>query len=82
MKSATLREKYPYSEFCWSIFPRIRTKWGEIIIIIIIIIINPLSLLLLILYYSVQVWKNKDKKNSEYVHVLHSARGALHLDNQ
>ena len=25
-----LREKCPYSEFCWSVFSRIRTKYGEV----------------------------------------------------
>ena len=29
-KQIVLREKYPYSEFFWSVFPRIQTEYGEI----------------------------------------------------
>ena len=29
--SPLLREKYPYSEFFWSLFSRIRTEYGEIL---------------------------------------------------
>ena len=57
--SETLREKCPYSEFFWSVFSRIQTKYGEIRSI------SP---------YSVRMWKNKDKKNSEYRHFSRSKR--------
>ena len=38
--ASTLRKKCPYSELLWSVFSRIWTEYGKIIIIIIIIIIN------------------------------------------
>ena len=28
---SALREKFPYWEFCWSVFSRIRTEYGEIL---------------------------------------------------
>ena len=46
-----LREKYPYLEFFWSVFSRIRTEFGEI---------QSIS------SYSVLMWENADQKNSEY----------------
>ena len=46
-----LREKCPYLEFFWSIFPRSWTKYGEI---------RSISL------YSVRMQKNTDQENSEY----------------
>ena len=49
----TLREKCPYSEFFWSVFSRFWTEYGEI---------PPIS------PYSVQMWGNKDQKNSGYGH--------------
>ena len=52
-----MREKYPYSEFFWSIFSRIRTEYWEILRI------SP---------YSVQMWENRDQKNSEYLHFSRS----------
>ena len=51
----TLRKKCPYSESFWSIFSRIRTKYGEI---------------LCIYRYSVQMRENTDQNNSEYGHFL------------
>ena len=50
-----LREKYPYPEFFWSVFSRIGTEYGEILLI------SP---------YSIQIWKNTDQKNSEYTRFL------------
>ena len=29
-KNDSLREKYPYSEFFWSVFSRIRIEYGEV----------------------------------------------------
>ena len=49
-----LREKCSYSEFFRSVFPRIRTENWEI---------------LCIFLYSVQMWENTDRKNSEYGHL-------------
>ena len=46
-------KKCPYSELFWSAYPRIRTEYGDLQIK------SP---------YSVQMRKNKDQKNSEYVH--------------
>ena len=51
--SQTLHEKCPYSEFFWSLFSRIQTKYGEI---------------LRIFPYSVRMRGNKDQKNSKYGH--------------
>ena len=50
-----LRKRYPYPEFFWSVFSRIGTEYGEI---------------LLISSYSVQILENTDQKNSEYAHFL------------
>ena len=52
-----LREKCPYSELFWSLFSRILTEYGEMLLI------SP---------YSVEMWKNTDQKNSEYGHFLRS----------
>ena len=49
----SLREKCSYSEFFWSVFPRIRTKYGEIRTI------PP---------YSVRMRENADQRNSEHGH--------------
>ena len=46
-----LHEKCPYSEFFWSVFPRIRTEYGQIFRI------SP---------YSVRMQENAVQKNSEY----------------
>ena len=46
-------ETCPYSEFFWSVFPRIQTEYGEIPQI------SP---------YSVRMRGNTDQKNSEYGH--------------
>ena len=48
-----LREKYPYSEFFWSIFSRTRTQYGEV---------RSIS------SYSVQMRENMDQKSFEYGH--------------
>ena len=48
-----LREKYPYLEFFWSVFYRIRTEYEEIRSI------SP---------YSVQIRENVDQKYFEYGH--------------
>ena len=55
--SMTLRKNYPYSEFFWSAFFRIRTEYGEIRSI------SP---------YSVQMRENADHNNSKYGHFSHS----------
>ena len=47
----------PYSEFFWSLFFHIRTKYGEI---------RSIS------QYSVQMQENKDQNNSEYGHISRS----------
>ena len=49
----SLREKYRYSEFFWSVFFRIWTEYEEI---------RSISL------YSVRIRENTDQKNSEYGH--------------
>ena len=48
-----LRKKFPYLEFLWSVFSRIRTEYAEI---------------RSICPYSVRLWKNTDQKSSEYEH--------------
>ena len=53
----SLREKCPYLELFWSVFPRIRTEYREIL---------HISL------YSVRMWENTDQSNSEYSHFLRS----------
>ena len=60
VKSVRIRsyKKCPYSELFWSVFPRIRTEYGEI---------RTISM------YSVQMWENTDQNNSEYGHFLGSA---------
>ena len=47
----SLCEKYPYSEFLWSLFTRIRTEYRQILFI------SP---------FLVQMWENTDQKNSKY----------------
>ena len=49
--------KCPYSKLFWSVFPRIRTEYGEILRI------SP---------YSVLMRENTDQNNSEYGHFLRS----------
>ena len=57
---ATLRKNCPYSELFWSIFSCIWTEYdGEIRSI------SP---------YSVQMWENVDRNNSEYGHFPRSAK--------
>ena len=51
IETLTLREKSPYSEFFWSVFFRIRTKYGEF---------RSLS------PYLVLMQENTDQKNAEY----------------
>ena len=57
--TSTLREKCLYSEFFWSVFFRIQTEYGEILRI------SP---------YSDQMHENTHQKNSEYGHILRSAK--------
>ena len=54
----SLREKYPYWEFFWFVFSRIRTEYGEIFRI------SP---------YLVWMRKNANQKNSQYGHFSRSA---------
>ena len=61
LKSLTLREKCPYSEFFWSVFSRIRTEYDEIL--------YPNSVQI---PYSVQMQEDTDQKNSKYGHFLRS----------
>ena len=56
-KDITLCEKYPYLEFFWYLFSRIRTEYEEV---------------LLISLYSVRMRENWDQKNSEYRHFSRS----------
>ena len=56
-KLLTLRKKGPYSEFFESTFSRIRTEYGDLLGK------SP---------YSVRMWKNRDKKNSEQGFFLRS----------
>ena len=51
-------KKCPYLELSCSEFSRIRTEYGEILRI------SP---------YSVRMWENVDRNNSEYEHFLRSA---------
>ena len=53
----TLLKKRPYSELFWSVFPRIRTEYGEI---------GSMS------SYSIGMRENTDENNSEYGHFLRS----------
>ena len=55
----TLREKWAYSEFFWSLFSLIWTKYGEL---------RSISL------YSVRMRENTDQKNSEYRHFSRCAK--------
>ena len=52
-----LREMCPYSELFWSVFPRIPTEYGEILLI------SP---------YSMRMRRNTDQNNSEHGHFLRS----------
>ena len=47
----TMCEKCPNTEFFWSVFSRIWTEYGDLLYI------SP---------YSVQMWENKDQKNSVF----------------
>ena len=62
--SGTLLEKWPYSEFFWSVFSRIRTEFGE---------------MLSIFPYSVWIRENTDQKNSQYGHFSRSRNVQYHL---
>ena len=55
--SVSMREKCPYSEFFWSVFPLIQKKYGE---------------MLCILPHLVWMLENTDQKNSEYGHFSRS----------
>ena len=57
MIKVSLREKCPYSELFWSVFSRIRPKYGEI---------------LRIYLYSARMRENADQNNFEYEHFLRS----------
>ena len=35
--SSTLHEKSPYSELFWSVFPRILTEYGEILLVLLLV---------------------------------------------
>ena len=61
-----LHEKCPCQEFFWSIFSRIRIKYGEVLRI------SP---------NSVRIRKNTDQKNSEYGHFSRSADVSLIYSN-
>ena len=61
--SITLREKYLYSKFFWSIFSCIRTEYGEIRNI------SP---------YSVRMRGNTDQKNSKYGLFSRSTRNSFY----
>ena len=61
----TLRKKYRYSELFWSVFSRIRTEYGEI---------------LLISLYLVQMRENTDHNDSEYGHLQRSVKSAIELE--
>ena len=56
-----LREKFPYSELFWSVFSRIWTDYGEILI--------------LRDTHSVRMRENTDQNNSEYVHFFRCVCG-------
>ena len=58
----TLRKKCPYSELIWSLFPRIRNEYGEILRT------SP---------YSVQMRENTDQNNSEYKHFSRNDKSPL-----
>ena len=60
--SHTLREKYRYSEFFWSVFSRIRTEYGDLR--------NKPP-------YSVRIQENADQKNSRYGQFLRSDKFQL-----
>ena len=60
----TLRETFPYWEFFWSVFPHIRTEYGEIQSI------SP---------YSIRMRENTDQKNSEYGHYSRSGSISIKL---
>ena len=52
-----LQEKRPFSEFLWSVFPRIRTEYGEVLRT------SPCS---------VRMRESTDQENSEYGRFLRS----------
>ena len=57
-----LRKEFRYSEFIWSVFPRIQTEYGEVFGI------SP---------HSVRMWENTDQKNSEHGHFLRSVKESV-----
>ena len=57
LRFLSLREKWWYSEFFWSVFSRTRTEYEQIVRI------SP---------YSVEMQENTDQKNSEYGHFSRS----------
>ena len=60
----SLREKCPYSEFFWSVIPRIRTEYGEI---------------RCISAYLVRMRENADQKSSEYGHFRQCLFPHMHI---
>ena len=60
-----MRKKRQYSELFWSVFSRIRTEYGEILI-------SP---------YSVRIRENTDQNNSEYDHFLRSAPFCVNISS-
>ena len=54
-----LCKKCPYSEFCWSVFSHIRTKYGEILSIYLDL-------------HSARMRENTNQKNSKYRHFSRS----------
>ena len=67
MDNRTLRKKWPYSEFFWSVFSRIWAEYGDLL---------PKS------PYSVRMWENTDYKNFEYGHFLRSILSFMILSSQ
>ena len=63
----TLRKKCPYSKLVWSVFPRIRTEYGEI---------RSISA------YSVHMRENTDQNHSEYRHFLRCVSDIVELNEK
>ena len=62
VNETSLRDRYSYLECFSSVFPRIRTEYGEIRSI------SP---------YSIRMWENMDQKSSKYKHFLRSIYGRI-----
>ena len=63
VRKCSLLEKCPHSKFFWSVFSRIWTEYGKIL---------SHSFSLCLSSRSVRMRDNRDQKNSEYGHFLHS----------